>query len=259
MLTIPSDSSELINKGFLVMEDWAHNVTMSEEEIDKERGVIIEEWRLGRGPWQRMRDKFLPVVFKDSRYAERLPIGKKEIIENCDYETLRKFYRDWYRPDLMALVVVGDIDPELAEQKIIDHFSSIEAPDVVRERKEYGDDAADAEWFSLNSIPELAFDHNAIFSKGRQYLIELVRKSVIYEALLPSVFQLEQLYSLYFEITGSAEEADLLIERLVKTSIVVQDTHRDLYRFNITNYNRVLKKGFYEQKEQYKLDLYYIS
>lgn len=137
MLTIPTDSSDLVDKGFLVMEDWAHNVTFSDEEIDKERGVIIEEWRLGRGPWQRMRDEFLPVVFKDSRYAERLPIGKKEIIENCDYETLRRFYRDWYRPDLMALVVVGDIDPEIAEKKIIDHFSSLEMPETVREREEY--------------------------------------------------------------------------------------------------------------------------
>ncbi|MBA7526343.1 Protein YhjJ [subsurface metagenome] len=132
MLTIPSDSTNLVDKGFLVMEDWAHNVTFEEEEIDKERGVIVEEWRFGRGPRQRMRDKYLPVVFKDSRYAERLPIGEREIIEKSDYETLRKFYRDWYRPDLMALVVVGDIDPELAEKKIIDHFSALEQPAVVR-------------------------------------------------------------------------------------------------------------------------------
>lgn len=137
MLTIPSDSNDLVNKGFLVMEDWAHNVTFEDEEIDKERGVIIEEWRLGRGPWQRMRDTYLPVLFKDSRYAERLPIGKKEIIEHCDYETLRRFYHDWYRPDLMALIVVGDIDPVLAEQKITEHFSSIESPSVVKPRKEY--------------------------------------------------------------------------------------------------------------------------
>ncbi|MGD2034009.1 MAG: insulinase family protein [Bacteroidales bacterium] len=137
MLTIPSDSTDLINKGFLVMEDWAHNVTFEEEEIDKERGVIIEEWRLGRGPWQRMRDEFLPVIFKDSRYAGRLPIGKKEIVENCDYETLRRFYRDWYRPDLMALIVVGDIDPALAEQKIKDHFSNLASPDGPKKRVEY--------------------------------------------------------------------------------------------------------------------------
>ena len=80
MLTVPSDSTEILNKGYLVMEDWAHNVSFENEEIDKERGVIIEEWRLGRGPWQRMRDKNLPVLFKESRYAGRLPLGKNDII-----------------------------------------------------------------------------------------------------------------------------------------------------------------------------------
>jgi zinc protease len=137
MLTIPSDSSELLEKGFLVMEDWAHAITFEDEEIDKERGVIIEEWRLGRGYAQRMRDKYLPVVFKNSRYAERLPIGKKEIVENCSYETLKRFYHDWYRPDLMALVIVGDIDPDFAENKIKEHFNRLQMPPVVREREYY--------------------------------------------------------------------------------------------------------------------------
>ena len=137
LLTIPSDSSELLDKGFLVMEDWAHNMTFDTTEINKERGVIIEEWRLGRGYSQRMRDKYLPVVFKDSRYAERLPIGKKEIIENCSYKTLKRFYHDWYRPDLMALVVVGDIDPDFAEAKIKEHFTNLSTPEDERERKEY--------------------------------------------------------------------------------------------------------------------------
>jgi zinc protease len=93
MLTVPTDSAEILDNAYLVMEDWAHNVTFDSSEIDKERGVIIEEWRIGRGPWQRMLDKYLPVLFQNSRYAERLPIGKKEIIENAKYETLRKFYR----------------------------------------------------------------------------------------------------------------------------------------------------------------------
>ncbi len=137
MLTIPSDSAELVDKGFLVLEDWAHNVTFEDEEIDKERGVVIEEWRIGQGPQQRMRDKMIPVIFKDSRYVERIPIGKKEIIENASYETIKSFYHDWYRPDLMAVVVVGDIDSELAEQKIREHFSGITMPEEVRERKYY--------------------------------------------------------------------------------------------------------------------------
>ena len=137
MLTIPSDSAELVDKGFLVMEDWAFNQTLDPEEIDKERGVVIEEWRLGQGPWQRMLDKMLPVVFKDSRYAERLPIGKKEVIENFDHAVLKAFYTDWYRPDLMALVVVGDIDADLAEKKIKEHFSTQQNPADAKERLEY--------------------------------------------------------------------------------------------------------------------------
>ena len=89
MLTLPTDSTDILNNGYLVMEDWAHNVSLDEDEIDKERGVVIEEWRMGRGPTQRMRDQYLPVLYKNSKYAERLPIGKKEIIENADYETVR--------------------------------------------------------------------------------------------------------------------------------------------------------------------------
>jgi zinc protease len=137
MLTVPTDSAEILNKAYLVMEDWAHNVSFDSSEIDKERGVIIEEWRIGRGPWQRMLDKYLPVLFQNSKYAERLPIGKKEIVENAEYETLRKFYRDWYRPDLMAFIVVGDIDVDDTEQKIKEHFNNLKNPGNERERLSY--------------------------------------------------------------------------------------------------------------------------
>ncbi len=137
MLSIPSDSVELVNKGLLVMEDWAHNVTFDSVEIDKERGVIVEEWRIGQGPRQRMLDKDLPIIFKNSRYADRLTIGKKEIIETAGYETIRNFYRDWYRPELMSLVVVGDMDIEQMEQKIKTHFSQLNSPSKPRKRLEY--------------------------------------------------------------------------------------------------------------------------
>lgn len=137
MLTVPSDSAKLVDKGFLILEDWAFNVSFDDEEIDKERGVIIEEWRMGRGPWQRMMDKYLPVVFNGAHYAERLPIGKKEVIENFEHESLRSFYRDWYRPDLMAVVVVGDIDTKTAEEKIKEHFGSYKVPENAKERLEF--------------------------------------------------------------------------------------------------------------------------
>ncbi|MBN1415770.1 MAG: insulinase family protein [Bacteroidales bacterium] len=137
MLTIPTDSADALQKGFQIMEDWAHNLLFDSTEIDKERGVIIEEWRLGRGPFQRMQDKFIPVVFKDSRYAERLPIGKKEIIEEADYVTIKRFYTEWYRPDLMAFIVVGDIDPVAAEKTIQEMFGRIPAVKDPKPRGKY--------------------------------------------------------------------------------------------------------------------------
>jgi zinc protease len=137
MLTLPADSPKIVENGFLVMEDWASNVTFDTSEINKERGVIIEEWRLNTGAFQRMRDKNLPVILKDSKYAERLPIGKKEIIENADRETLTRFYRDWYRPDLMAFIVVGDIDMDSAEVRIKEYFGRLETFKQPRKRVQY--------------------------------------------------------------------------------------------------------------------------
>ncbi|MCK5370449.1 MAG: insulinase family protein, partial [Cyclobacteriaceae bacterium] len=111
MLSIPSDDQEILNKGFLVLEDWAHNANLTEEEIDKERGVVLEEYRIGLGAGKRMLNNYLPKVMYGSKYADRLPIGTKDILENFDYDVIRKYYKDWYRPDLMAVIAVGDIDP----------------------------------------------------------------------------------------------------------------------------------------------------
>ena len=137
MLKVPSDKSEWINRGFQVLEDWAHQVSMDDTEIDKERGVIVEEWRLGLGADDRMLSKYLPVIFKGSRYAKRLPIGKVDIIKSFPYDTLRAFYKTWYRPDLMAVVVVGDIDPKLAEEKVKEYFGRIPKAVDPKPRVEY--------------------------------------------------------------------------------------------------------------------------
>ena len=125
MLKVPTDSIEWINRGFQILEDWAHQVSMDESEIDKERGVIVEEWRLGLGAQDRMMAKYIPVLFKGSKYAERLPIGKVDVLQSFPYDTLRAFYLSWYRPDLIAVVVVGDIDPVLAEEKVKEYFGRI--------------------------------------------------------------------------------------------------------------------------------------
>jgi zinc protease len=137
MLKVPTDSILWINRGFEVLGDWAHNVSLDDKEIDKERGVIEEEWRLGLGADDRMQEKYIPVILKGSKYAERIPIGKIDIIKSFPYDTLRAFYREWYRPDLMAVVVVGDIDPQLAENKIKEYFGKIPNPVNAPARVEY--------------------------------------------------------------------------------------------------------------------------
>ena len=138
MLQVPTDKPETMDRALLILEDWAHNVSFDPIEIDKERGVVMEEWRLGRGAGARVRDKLFPILFRGSRYAERLPIGKPEIIQGGKHELLKKFYADWYRPDLMAVVAVGDFDKATVEKLITAHFASIPAAARPRPRAEYG-------------------------------------------------------------------------------------------------------------------------
>jgi zinc protease len=136
-LQVPSDRSDLIDKAFQIMEDWAHQVTFADEDIDNERGVIVEEWRGGLGANNRMLQKYLPVMFNGSRYAQRLPIGDMDIVKNAPYDALRSFYKDWYRPNLMALAVVGDLPEDVMEKKIKKHFADIQNPKNAPERIEY--------------------------------------------------------------------------------------------------------------------------
>ncbi len=128
ILPISSDNPDIVEKGFTVLEDWAGNNLLDTTEINKERGVVLEESRLSKGAQQRMLRQYIPKLFNGSRYAVRLPIGKDSILKTFSPETLNRFYRQWYRPDLMAVVVVGDIDPAEAEKKIKAHFSGFKNP-----------------------------------------------------------------------------------------------------------------------------------
>ena len=136
MIKVPLDKEEYIQKGLQVIFDWASQETDSDEEINKERGVIHEEWRGGQGAQQRMRNEWLPVFLKNSKYAERLPIGKMEIIDKCNPNVVRRFRRDWYRPDLQAIIAVGDFDQNKMVKMIKDKFSEIPAKVNPRKKEE---------------------------------------------------------------------------------------------------------------------------
>lgn len=136
-IKVPLDSIEYLDKGLLVLRDWASGISLEDEEIDKERGVIHEEWRMGQGAQDRMMRQYLPVMLHNSRYGDRLPIGKMEVIDHCEHDALRRFYADWYRPDLMAVIAVGDFDADAIVKKVKDLFSKIPAKKNPRERVYY--------------------------------------------------------------------------------------------------------------------------
>ena len=165
MLQVPTDDPEFMATGFQILEDWAHRVSLEGEEIDKERGVVIEEWRLGRGANARMQEQQFPILFQGSRYAERLPIGDVEILESFQHETLRRFYRDWYRPDLMAVVAVGDFDAGSVEGQIQDVFSSIPVPEDPRPRAYYDVPGHDETLFAIATDHEATNTQVALLTK----------------------------------------------------------------------------------------------
>ena len=122
-LEIPTDDPEVLETAFQILSDWAYAVAFDPEEVELERGVVVEEWRLRRGFGARFQDNWYPLIFGDSRYNERSPIGLLEVVETAPPERLRGFYERWYRPDLMAVIAVGDIDTEEIEAKIRQHFA----------------------------------------------------------------------------------------------------------------------------------------
>jgi zinc protease len=165
MLTIPTDDAEIVGTAFRILEDWADGVSFEPEEVEKERGVVLEEWRLGRGASARILDRQLPVILNDSRYADRLPIGDPEILRSFPVEALTRFYEDWYRPDLMAVIAVGDFDPDRMEDLIRSHFSGIEGPPEPRPRLEYGVPSHAETLFSIESDPEATSTSVAVLYK----------------------------------------------------------------------------------------------
>lgn len=118
---------ELIDTGLSILQNWSNYLSLTEEEIDSERGVIKEEWRTRQNGGMRVLQQTIGTMFNNSIYSERLPIGKMDIVEGFEYKALRDFYHDWYRTDLQAIAVIGDINIDEIEAKIISLFSSIPA------------------------------------------------------------------------------------------------------------------------------------
>lgn len=136
-LRVPTDVPGVLDRALLILQDWAHAATFSQSGIDHERGIVLSEWRMHLGAGERTGDKILQAQLKGSRYAARSPIGKPEIIQNAGRDQLVRFYHDWYRPDLMGVIVVGDFDRDRVVAMVKAHFSSLTSPASERPRPAY--------------------------------------------------------------------------------------------------------------------------
>lgn len=173
-LPIPSDDPELLRNGLQVMRDWAQDALLTTEEIDKERGIVLEEMRGSRGARQRMQDQYLPVLLNGSLYSKRLPIGKEEIITNFDPKVIRDFHQRWYRPDLQSIIIVGDIDPIQIEKEVERLFSDMKTPENPAIRKEYNVQLTHKNQFIAITDPEMTSTVGQIIIKHPEEKVKTI-------------------------------------------------------------------------------------
>jgi zinc protease len=254
MLEVPTDDPEILGTAFQIMEDWAHLVALEPEEVEKERGVVIEEWRLGRGAQARMMDKQFPVLFHQSRYAERLVIGSVEILETFPAETLRRFYEDWYRPDLMAVVAVGDFDPAEVEAKIQEHFSRIRPVAEPRARQVFELPGHPETLYAIASDPEANASQVALLYKQplgstgtladyRQRLVELLFNGM----LNARMFELTQQADPPFVAGGAGQGRFVRSAEIFQLGAMVQEGGiQEGMAALLTEAERVARHGFTE-------------
>jgi zinc protease len=164
MLQIPTDQDGQIDISLQILRDWSEAVTFDATELDRERGVVLEEWRLGRGAGMRMFDKQATIVL-GPKYGERITIGKPEIIEKAPRDTVMRFYKDWYRPDLMCVVAVGDFDAKAIEAKIKAEFGSQKKAESPRPRPAVEVPASAETRVSIETDPELTGTEITILSE----------------------------------------------------------------------------------------------
>jgi zinc protease len=157
-LPLPTDTVAVFEKGFNILANWAGYVSFDPNEIDKERGVVLEEERLrGKNAQERLQQQTLPVLLNNSRYALRLPIGKEDILKNFKPETIKAFYLDWYRPDLQAVIAVGDFDPKRVEALIKQNFSQLKNPAAEKPRTKYAVPATPGTAVKIVTDPEYPY------------------------------------------------------------------------------------------------------
>ena len=215
-LPIPTDDPSLLRNGLLIMRDWAAEATLDVKEINDERGVVLEEKRLGKGAEERMQQKIFPLILNHSRYAERIPIGVDTVLDNFKRPVILDFYKDWYRPDLQALIVVGDINVDSMEARIKTLFSDLKNPVKERPRTKYTVPLTGQNQFISVTDKEFPYTviqvmikKKALVAKTRQEYDQYINQSLFNQMLAARISELSQEPNPPF-IEASAETGDFL-------------------------------------------------
>lgn len=193
-LQVPTDDQTVMLKGLDILRDWAADVSFDPVEVDKERGVVLEEWRLGRGADARIFDKQFPIIFSGSKYGQRLPIGQPEILKTAPRDRLVRFYQDWYQPQNMAVIAVGDFDDKQIEAEITSRFGSLVRSPNAKERTPVPVPREHPTLVTIETDKEMPYssisvydkmDHRRETTKGdyRRYIVEN-----LYHAMLSARF-----------------------------------------------------------------------
>jgi zinc protease len=252
-LEVPSDKPDYMAKGLDILRDWAGDVTYDGKEVDKERGVVLEEWRLGRGAGMRLFDKHAQVMFKGTRYAKRITIGDPEILKKAPRDALVRFYKDWYRPELMAVIAVGDFDPAEMEKEIKARFGDLKGAASPRKRMNGGVPEAKGTRISIETDREATATtvsienpvaHRPEASKRdyRRLLAEQIYAQILNERLASIARKSDAPFMGAFgQIAGVPGVRD--IDSFSRTAVAKQGKVEDALRALLTEVTRIEKHG----------------
>lgn len=227
-LPLPTDSVKIFEKGFDILANWAGYQTFDPKEIDAERGVVLEEERLrGKNAQERLQHQILPTLLNNSRYAQRLPIGKEDILKTFKPETIISFYHDWYRPDLQAVIAVGDFDPKRIEQLIKDNFSQLKNPANEKPRTKYSIPATPGTLVKIATdkefpytLAEVVVKHQGTKTQTKADLLQSIRVELFNQMLNSRLGELTQKANPPF-LFGRASYSKFIADQDAFTSIAV--------------------------------------
>ena len=252
MLHVPMDDPEVLATAFQILADWAGGVLFDPEEVDAERGVVIEEWRGRQGGAARVGEEQRRVIFNGSLYAQRLPIGDTDILANAPAERLRSFYGDWYRPDLMAVIAVGDFDGDAIEAMIRENFGGLQGPDNPRPRTEAEVPIDHPPLISIATDPEFPQGQVTVLYKQttspygtgadfRRARVRTLYASMLNERLSELVYQANPPFA---SASVSASELVRGVDASAFSAVVTSDGYTRALDAVLTEVERVARHGF---------------